>query len=104
MTDLSHDIATEIMGWKAEISPKTNKIWWVDKDGDLLHEDDWNPPDDLAQAFEVEDRIAELELQHAYAACVEVEIMKTNCGLSAWSLIHTTAEQRCKAALAAKRG
>ena len=60
-------------------------------------------------AFQVEDRIAELDLQTDYIAYLWIEVGATRNGSNFWTVdnfkafwlcVHATAEQRCRAALA----
>lgn len=63
---------------------------------------------DIAAAMQVEGRIAEMELQSRYAAALWIvagdDAEKANQHYGNWDLIHATAEQRCRAALAAVNG
>lgn len=57
---------------------------------------------DIAAAFQVEDRIAELGLQRQYIIALRGEtraqMIAAACGYE-WKLVHASPEQRCRAAL-----
>ena len=64
----------------------------------------------IEAAFQIEDRIAELGLQNDYTAYLWIEVGATRNGTNFWTAdnfkafwlcVHATAEQRCRAAIAA---
>jgi hypothetical protein len=68
------------------------------------------PTEEIEAAMQVEDRIAELGLQAQYVSALQLIGDKsttarviTDTG-RLWRLVHATAEQRCRAALAAIEG
>jgi len=119
---LDRAVAERVMEWHQEVDydyhpPQFN---WVDKNGDyqeiMSHPDQlanppvWSPSKDIRAAFQVEDRIAELNLQNDYIAHLWSVVGATRNGINFWTAdnfkafwlcVHATPEQRCRAALEA---
>jgi hypothetical protein len=112
-------VAEKVMGWKEckrgwDTEGKGHEIRMWTPDGELLPvlylaKDMWNPSTDIAAAWLVEERIAELELIDEYCfhlnAIANEYLDKIRYMIHRppvrWQLIHATPEDRCRAALMA---
>jgi hypothetical protein len=102
-------VAERVMGWKhVGTSPSGNKSY-DDEENDeryLVGMSNmfrcWSPSNDIAAAYEMESRIAEMNLISQYTrALADLVAPECSAGETCWRLVHATAEQRCRAALAA---
>jgi hypothetical protein len=64
---------------------------------------DWNPAEDIRDAYQLEEKIKEMGIQGKYCdkldtICCQMEGLKFDF----WNCIHATPEQRCKAFLLAQ--
>lgn len=60
----------------------------------------WQPTRSISQAFQVEDRIAELGLKKEYSRVLQQIILDTGTSYDhEFDLIHASPEQRCRASL-----
>lgn len=106
--ELNRLVAEKVMGWTLTRWANGNGQWTLP---DGSQGPTWNTmprfATDIACAFQVEDRIAELNLKGSYAIALHDIIRQTYAPLyvmtdtdETWDLIHATPRQRCEAALA----
>ena len=102
--ELAIAVAERVMGWK-KVS-WLGEYDWRDGDGEQPYSfSAWKPSTDIAAAWLVEERIAELELIEEYCMALESLLFDANWEEESinvvWLTIHATPEDRCRAALMA---
>jgi hypothetical protein len=103
MTDRELDaaVAEKVMGWTAERKPGLPHMWIPP--GHFIS--GWRPSTDIATAWQVEERIAELGLIDEY--CLHLNAIANahweggERQPQRWQLVHALPEDRCRAALKA---
>jgi len=66
---------------------------------------DWNPAEDIRDAYQLEEKVKEMNLEAKY--CDELDVLaslKEGNKRAYWNAVHATPEQRCKAFLLACLG
>jgi len=57
--EIDREIAEKVMGWLLEIDGEAGRDWWRDKSGYKQWEYTWHPSTDIAQAFQVVEKMRE---------------------------------------------
>jgi hypothetical protein len=109
--ELDRAVAERVMGWQRQ---EGYSYWMSFPAGETFNLHvlvaAWHPSTSIEFAMQVEDRIAELGLQNDYVAHLWETVGATRNGVNFWTAdnfkafwlcIHASAEQRCRAALAA---
>src|SRR5262245_49929072 len=58
--DLVRAVAIEVMGWTITHSERSPTVWWYSKPKGSVHEHEWHPDTDIADAWIVIERMREL--------------------------------------------
>ncbi len=93
--------AERIMGWRTSTDDGMNSKWyWAQKQGrwyPVRDRDDWHPSANIAHAFEMQDKIDQLEITEAFIDSLTMLAP----GRVSWFLTYANARQRTLAALLA---
>ncbi len=107
---LAEATAIHVMGWRKEKPsnyPYDYGGHWLDSNGDWQydcdnsHDEIWNPAEDIAAAWEMEECIKQKYYVGLYGRKLKYVLLSTGDYIGMFDYIHATAEQRCKAALLA---
>ena len=91
-------VAEAVMGWEWRYAFGGDKYWFPG----AVQVSQWNPSENIADAWQVEELVADNGLKLEYArALSSLMLGRTHTGIMSheWMLIHASPLDRCKAAL-----